>query len=47
MGRIVSVFPDKHRVVRHADIKTQWGILKRPINKLCLIREAETEDMMR
>ena len=43
MGRIVKSYPDKRGVVRHVDLKTYSGILKRPIHKLCLIREAEGE----
>ena len=41
MGKVIQTYPDRHKVVRHVDLKTQYGILKRPISKLCLIKESE------
>lgn len=36
-GRVCDVFPGRDDIVRVANVKTISGILKRPINKLCLL----------
>lgn len=41
LGRVLRVIPDKHNVVRIAEIKTQNGVLTRPISKLCLVVETD------
>lgn len=44
LGRVDSVVPDRHGVVRIVNVKTQTGVLQRPVDKLCMILEAESED---
>ena len=39
MGRVVETFPDRKGIVRTVLVKTQFGVIKRPITKLCLIIE--------
>ena len=41
MARIINVFPGEDGVVRVAEIKTEAGILTRPVTKLCLLEEAK------
>ena len=41
MARIIKVFPGEDGVVRVAEIKTEAGILTRPVTKLCLLEEAK------
>ena len=41
MGRIVSIQHDDKGLVRTASVKTKSNTLRRPINKLCLLLEAE------
>ena len=38
LGNIVEVYPGKDNLVRVAQIKTKYGIYKRSVNKLCLIK---------
>ena len=45
MGRVICTYPARHGIVRYVDLKTQFGILKRPINELCLIKESEVEKL--
>ena len=40
-GKIVETIVDKKRLVRHVQIKTKTSFLNRPINKICLLLEAE------
>ncbi|XP_055527011.1 uncharacterized protein LOC129719643 [Wyeomyia smithii] len=37
LGRIVEVFPGSGNVVRVVDVRTQHGILRRPVSKLCFL----------
>lgn len=39
MGRITDTFPDKEGQVRSVKIKTQNGLLERPITKLCFLKD--------
>ena len=41
MARITKVFPGEDGVVRVAEIKTEAGILTRPVTKLCLLEESK------
>ena len=41
MGRVVSVHPDKHGLVRIVTVKTKSNILERPVGKLVLLLEAD------
>ena len=41
MARITKVFPGEDGVVRVAEIKTEAGILTRPVTKLYLLEEAK------
>ena len=41
LGRVVEVHKDKQGNVRIAYVQTKHNILKRPVNKLCLVLEAE------
>ena len=38
LGNIVEVYPGKDNLVRVAQIKTKYGIYKRSVNRLCLIK---------
>lgn len=40
-GKIVETIVDKKGLVWHVWIKTKTGFLNRPINKVCLLQEAE------
>ncbi|KAG5896586.1 hypothetical protein JTB14_024396 [Gonioctena quinquepunctata] len=42
MGRVVDVFPGADGKVRVVTIKTQNGVLKRPVSKLCPLPLDET-----
>lgn len=44
MGRVVETFPDSSGTVRRVKIKTKTNTLERPINKLCLLEEATSEE---
>ena len=37
LGRVVKVYYSPDHLVRSVDVKTQTGIYKRPITKLCVI----------
>ncbi|GBO10876.1 hypothetical protein AVEN_32929-1 [Araneus ventricosus] len=37
MGRVAETFPGSDNQVRVVKLKTQLGVMKRPINKLCLV----------
>lgn len=37
MGKIIEVFPGEDKLIRVVNIKTQNGIFKRPIHKLCIL----------
>ncbi|XP_068728881.1 uncharacterized protein [Montipora capricornis] len=39
LGRIVNVFPGHDNVVRSAEVKTKFGVMKRPVTKLALLEE--------
>ena len=39
LGRIVKVFPGHDNVVRSAEVKTKFGVMKRPVTKLALLKE--------
>ena len=39
LGRIVNVFPGHDNIVRSADVKTKFGVMKRPVTKLALLEE--------
>ena len=41
LGRIVSTHPGQDRLVRAVMVRTQFGEYKRPIPKLCFVKEAE------
>lgn len=41
MGRVTEVHPDRKGLVRVVTLKTQNGVLTRPIHKLCLLLEAD------
>ena len=43
IDRIEDVFPDKVGLVRSVKVKTVTVILERPIAKLCLLLEADSE----
>ena len=40
----MSLYPDKHGVVRIVDVKTKSDTLKRTIAKLCVIVKADETD---
>lgn len=44
LGRISEVLPDQKSLVRIVKIKTQNGILVRPITKLCLLLEGDEDE---
>lgn len=37
LGRLVEVFPGKDGKIRVVDVKTQHGVFKRPISKICIL----------
>ncbi|GFU05132.1 integrase catalytic domain-containing protein [Trichonephila clavipes] len=37
MGRLIEVFPGKDNRIRVVTIKTQHGVVKRPISKICIL----------
>ena len=43
LGRVVKTFPDAAGMVRSAEVKTEAGILHRPVTKLCLISESDSD----
>ena len=43
LGRVVDVYPDKNNLIRTVLIKTKSGLAKRPVNKLCLILDSDTD----
>ena len=42
LGKIVRVYPDKNGIVRIVDVKSQSGVLRRPVSKLCVIVQTES-----
>lgn len=40
MGRVVETLPDSSGAVRRVKLQTKTNVLERPVNKLCLIQEA-------
>ncbi|KAL9977438.1 hypothetical protein ACROYT_G014841 [Oculina patagonica] len=42
LGRIVKVFPGLDSIVRSADVKTKFGVMRRPVTKLALLEECST-----
>ena len=43
LGRVVDVYPDKNNLIRTVLVKTKSGLAKRPVNKLCLILDSDTD----
>ncbi len=43
MGRVIETIMDKNGYVRQARIRTKGNVLLRPVHKLCLLLESETE----
>lgn len=43
LGRITEVFPDRRGFVRQVKVKTRTNELLRPVTKLCLLQESETD----
>ena len=41
LGRVVKTLPDKDGLIRQVEVKTKSTILTRPVNKLCLLLEAD------
>ena len=39
LGRIVRVFPGQDNVVRSVEVKTKFGLMKRPVMKLALLED--------
>ena len=39
LGSTVRVFPGSDDVVRTAEVKTKFGVMKRPVTKLVLLEE--------
>ncbi|GFW53068.1 integrase catalytic domain-containing protein [Trichonephila clavipes] len=37
MGRLIEVFPGKDNRIRVVTVKTQYGAVKRPISKICIL----------
>ncbi|GFV17530.1 uncharacterized protein TNCV_4028601 [Trichonephila clavipes] len=37
MDRLIEVFPGKDNRIRVVTIKTQYGVVKRPISKICIL----------
>jgi hypothetical protein len=46
MGKVTEVFPDKSGHVRQALVKTKTTTLRRPVNKLCLLLEADLPEQV-
>ncbi|XP_031435546.1 uncharacterized protein LOC116223386 [Clupea harengus] len=44
MGKVVETLPDSNGTVRRVKIKTKTSMLERPVNKLCLLEEAISEE---
>ena len=44
MGRIISVLKDKKGLVRIASVQTKTSTLQRPVDKLCVLLEADTPE---
>ena len=44
MGKVVETLPDSNGTVRRVKLKTKTSTLERPVNKLCLLEEAISED---
>ena len=44
LGRIVQVFPGKDSYVRNVEVKTQKGLLSRPITKIAVLLPVEGYD---
>ncbi|KAJ7999261.1 hypothetical protein DPEC_G00213600 [Dallia pectoralis] len=44
MGRVVDTLSDSNGTVRRVKIKTKTNTLERPVNKLCLLEEAPSEN---
>ncbi|KAK0138800.1 hypothetical protein N1851_024662 [Merluccius polli] len=44
MGKVVETLPDASGTVRRVKIKTRTSTLERPVNKLCLLEEAISEE---
>ncbi len=44
MGKVVETLPDSNGTVRRVKIKTKTNTLERPVNKLCLLEEAMSEE---
>ena len=42
LGRIVKVFPGLDSIVRSADVKTKFGVMRRPVTKLAVLEECST-----
>ena len=40
---LLDVYPDKNNLIRTVLVKTKSGLAKRPINKLCLILDSDTD----
>ncbi|MGH0115994.1 UNVERIFIED_CONTAM: hypothetical protein FKN15_060458 [Acipenser sinensis] len=41
MGRVAETMPDKKGFVRRVRVRTKTSVLERPIDKLCLLLEAD------
>ena len=44
-GRIIRVFPGKDGRVRSAEVRTRTGTYTRPVTRLCVLEESDTEVM--
>ena len=44
LGKVLETMPDKNGLVRQVKVRTKTGILTRPVDKLCLLLEAEIPD---
>ena len=42
LRRVTAVFPGSDGVVRSAEVKTKFGVLKRPVAKLALLEECSS-----
>ena len=42
LGRIVKVFPGLDSIVRSADVKTKFRVMRRPVTKLAVLEECST-----
>ena len=43
LGRVITVHPDEHGIVRSVSIKSKGTELRRPIHKLCLLVPASKD----